>query len=159
MKNSILAATILVFFGLLLSCKKDAQTVIVQNTRGYNCENYTCKLVESGAQYVTLLDCKSECADHRPGAVSLTYSWVNYYYYIGTATLSLYYNSSDVSIDAYLEKATSSASPVVLNKDNLTPGNYYYKLVFSNGQSYAPSMKTGVVEVKPGATTARELTL
>jgi hypothetical protein len=159
MKKSILIAGIVLLFAVLFSCKKDAQTVIVQNTRGYNCENYTCKLVESDAQYVTLLDCKSECADHRPGAVSLSYSWVNYSYYTGTATLTLYYNSNDVGIDAYFARSVSSTSPVILFKDNLAPANYYYKLFFKDGSYSGIYQKTGLIEVKPGATSELAITL
>jgi hypothetical protein len=160
MKKILLVAGIFIFVSVFLSCKKEPQTVVIENTRGYNCENYTCKLVESGAQYVTLLDCKSECADKRPGAVSLSYSWINYSYYSGSATLSLYYNSSDVNIDAYFARSSSNSSPVILFKDNLPPANYYYKLVFKDGQTYsAPYIKTGLVEVQPGVTTELTITL
>src|SRR5436190_13021825 len=102
MKKSLIpgSTVLLLLLSVGYACKKDTPDVIVNNSRGYNCNNFTCTLVEENAQYVTLLDCKSECADTRPGSATLVYNQTN----CGssyTNRLSVYRSAEDVSIDAY----------------------------------------------------------
>src|SRR5690606_28817254 len=69
LKKNIIGALIIVLF--TLGCKKEPETIYVLDERGYKCVNNTCILVESGAEYLSLVDCKSECADNRLGTVEI----------------------------------------------------------------------------------------
>jgi hypothetical protein len=145
---------LLLLLSAFYACKKDTPVVVVNNSRGYNCNNFTCTLVEENAQYVTLLDCKSECADTRPGSATLVYNQTN----CGssyTNRLSVYGSAEDVAIDAYLS-TTSSSGSLALHLDDLSPGFYYYKII-ATPNCFSYQNKTVRFEVSAGKDTGVEI--
>ena len=156
--KKIIILTVILAGGLaaIFSCKKkEPETVIVKQERGYVCENFTCKFVETGAKYVTLLDCKSDCADTRTGSLTVNarYSGSSsdaHYEFIGISA-----TAEDMAIGAYITSKNNThffSAPdqrmFSLTASDLPPGKYYYT-VQVRYSSYYLIMKTGFVEVKP----------
>jgi hypothetical protein len=155
MKKAVsFTACLIGFTLLLLACNKDDDPEPEKDTRGYNCENYTCNLVEKDAEYMTLTDCKSECADKRPGAVTITYPWTPAPATTYSVTIGVGYSSNDVAIDAYITKATFNISPASLQLANLLPATYYYKVTINSSASTVPVFKAGVFTITPAKTTS-----
>jgi hypothetical protein len=165
-KISTLGALLLLSLIAVISCKKqEPETIIVQEKRGYICVNNSCQYVEDGAQYVTLLDCKSVCADKRPGTATIKSTFVYSYSY--SVTTSFAYTADDVAIGAFFHEQSDvgnsnnfqNVKTFECTKGNLLPGTYYYQVkLFTYSSSY-PTYKTGVFTIKPGETNTLELTM
>jgi|GEM_PF-4296206 len=162
MKKQILLPLFLILALCLIigACKKEPETVIVKQERGYVCENYSCTFVETGAKYLTLLDCKSECADTRPGTIELSANYSLQSFSSYTVSIALGYTADDIAISAYFDSKTengytsiSETKTLLLKNQVLAPGNYYYRVQVLKSSS-AGVLRTGVFTIKPAETTA-----
>jgi hypothetical protein len=141
-------------------CKKTPETVTIRQERGYICENYTCKFVETGATYLTLLDCKSECADTSPGTADLSVNAYVNSFSSYTLTIGLAYSAADIMIGAYFDQKTdigyttnSETKSLQLINTTLPPGTYYYQMEIQKNSTTQQQLKTGVFTVKSRETT------
>ena len=165
MKNTILFLCLICILATIDGCKKK------DDKRGYKCENSQCKLVDEGADYLTLDECKSECA--APATVSkgriefksgfLIYNQTNY-----TITVGVAKSAEDYSNNILLDEKKDSGSFTASGPDNqskdvqfqhttpeFTQASYYYVFtVVIDDPNSLPSVKqkNGAVSVTGGQT-------
>jgi hypothetical protein len=112
---------------------------------GYDCLNGTCQAVFENPQYLNLTDCQSACSsgsgsnESSTGSVRITATWSNPspWNQCGTpytVTVGLGYTSLDVSNESYFTQSSSYSSPNNFQRNELSPGVYYYgaKKVFNS---------------------------
>lgn len=167
--KKVVSLSVLALLVILFSCKKEAQepnTVIVKQERGYVCENFTCKFVETGATFVTLLDCKSECADTRPGSLEIKVNYTQHggqFGSVSTVTINIYESVDDMSVNVPAKSKSESlsisgngsqAQTVTFKVDDFVQGKYYYAVYLRRDYSYGIEFKTGFAKVEVNKTTS-----
>jgi hypothetical protein len=170
--KKIVSLSLLSLMLILLSCKKEEQepdTIIVKQERGYVCENFTCKFVETGATYVTLLDCKSECADTRPGSLEMKVNYTQYggqFGSVSTVTINIFESVEDMSVNVPAKSKVESTTlngpgtqtqTITFKVDDFIQGKYYYAVYLRRDYSSGVELKTGFAKVEVNKTTTVDL--
>ena len=160
--SKIVLISLCMLFG---NCKKSAD-----DKRGYKCENGQCKLVDDGADYLTLDDCKSECAvpnpPTSPGTIVFETSIDVPYSSSHSVKIRVSKSSDDLSNGFYVaekdEGSYFAGGPTQQSKvfsysfttPDLTPATYYYTVTgtkppVANATS-TTTVRNGQVNVESG---------